>query len=123
MAVVSTAQDIGAQLPARAVRFLINTTSADASGGEVIKAAGGAGISHYITRVWLAGGEAETFTIGSGDDADAAVEVAIIGPCPSFTPLVYDFRDCPIKIAANKAILLDASGADPVCVVVEGATL
>ena len=112
------------QLPPGAIPWLSNISSADASGGVVVKAAGGSGVNHYITRVWLMGSNDDiTLTLGSGDDIDAAIEVAIIGPIPQFDVMAFDFRDMPIVVEANKAILIDAGGAGDVAVVVEGATL
>jgi len=103
--------------------FIVNATSADASGAETIKAAGGAGVNHYLECVSINCASAVTVTVGSGETA-SAVDTAIVGPV-TFTAeggqyVIYFNR--PVKVDANTAITCDASGSGAVQILVYGYT-
>lgn len=105
--------------------WAVNATSADASGCEVILAAPGAGVSLYLESVLINGVNGITVTIGEGETASAP-DAIILGPI-TFAgaswaeTVVHEFLR-PIKLTANKALVVDASGAGAVCVLAEGFT-
>lgn len=100
----------------------VQGTSADASGCEELKAAPGAGISHYLDSIVLTAAASINVTIGAGEAA-GAVETTVFGPVylSANVPFVYVFRR-PLKLTANKSLTVDASGAGNLTVVAEGYT-
>lgn len=96
--------------------WIINGTSADASGCEELKAAPAAGTSLVVDFLVINNGaSAISITIGQGVAA-GAVETALIGPIAmaANTSLTYDFRNGIAEgmlLAAAKSLTVDASGA------------
>jgi hypothetical protein len=112
--------------PSSALRgWVHNATSADASGCEEIKAAGGAGTEHVIEKVMIASDSAISVTLGAGETA-GAVTTALIGPVTfaAGQTIVWDFtqRAGGILVGSNTAITFDASGAGNVTVFIQGTT-
>jgi len=106
------------------VGWAVCATSADAQGCETIKAAPGAGVSLCIRSLSISCVSAITVTVGEGE-ATSAVESPIIGPveftATSGSPVNVTFNP-PIKLTANKALSVDASGAGNICVIAQGYT-
>ena len=114
------------RIPPGAIPFAISASTADAQNALVVKGAGGAGVSHYITHISIACDVDLEVSVGSGDDVDTALEVIILGLVPCNTGggfYTWDFSDMPIVLAANKAILVDATAAGNIQILVKGATL
>lgn len=103
--------------------FIVNATSADASGCEQIIAAPDAGTSIYIDQLTINNGaDAISITIGAGETSPAVTAI-ILGPVAmaANTTAYFDFRGIGgIKLAAATALTLDASGSGAVCIVVQG---
>jgi hypothetical protein len=101
--------------------WIINATSADASGCEELKATPGAGIQLIVDHITINNGaNAITITIGQGAAA-GAVETALLGPI-SFaanTSLQFTFPD-GMWLAANKSLTVDTSGAGAICIFARG---
>lgn len=103
-------------------RWQVNASSADASGCEEIKAAPGAGYALVVERLVIYIGAAINVTLGE-DKNGAAVAAVLIGPLGGAAgTYVLDCRERPILMTANKALVIDASGAGVVCVYAEGFT-
>lgn len=101
--------------------FILNATSADASGCEELKAAPGAGLSIIVDHLTVNSGAAITITIGEGKTG-AGVTTALIGPV-SFAAnqsLQWDFLKGGMKLTAATSLTVDASGAGDICVFVQG---
>lgn len=101
--------------------FILNATSADASGCEELKAAPAAGISIVVDHLTINNGaNAISITIGSGAAA-GAVETALIGPIAmaANTSLQFPFPQGMV-LAAAKSLTVDASGAGAVCIFAQG---
>lgn len=100
------------------VRFCVNGYSADAQGNEELVAAPTGGKSIYLRRLRIFCIAAITVTINEGTDA-------IFGPfafaATAGSPIDLVFGE-EVKLTAETALNVDASGAGAVCVVVEGAT-
>lgn len=99
--------------------FLVNATSADASGCEELKAAV-TGKSIYVDHITINSGAAITITIGEGE-TEGAVTTALIGPV-SFaanTSMQWDFP-YGMRLTAATSLTVDASGAGDICVFVRG---
>lgn len=99
--------------------FIINATSADASGCEELKAAV-AGKSIIIDHLTINSGAAITVTIGEGETA-GAVTTALIGPVSfaanqSMQWNFKDFRNGGLKLTDATSLTVDASGAGDICV-------
>ena len=111
--------------PAKA-GWIHNATSADASGCEEIKAAGGAGTEHVIEHVVISSDSAISVTLGAGETG-GAVTTALIGPVTFAAGQSIEWfflgRTGGLKVGANTSITVDASGAGNVCVFVEGTTI
>lgn len=102
--------------------FVINATSADLSGTEELKAAPGAGKFIHVTSIDVVTAATITVTIGAGETG-GAVTTAILGPSIAFTAALVPWRTQfipAIKLAANTALTVDASGAGAVHIVVQG---
>lgn len=104
--------------------WIVNGTSADASGCEILVAAPGAGIQLIVDQLTInCGSSAITITIGQGVSA-GAVEVALLGPI-SFaanTSLQFTFQ-YGMWLLANKSLTVDTSGAGNICIFVQGRTI
>lgn len=91
--------------------WIINATSADASGCETLKAAPGAGLSIIVDHITINNGAAGTqdITIGQGVAA-GAVEVALIGPISMAVndSVQWNFPQGMV-LAANKALTVDSA--------------
>jgi len=104
--------------------WALNGTSADASACEELKAAGGTNTNHYLTKLTISCSAAINVTVGTGESS-SAVETVIMGPIyfladgNTFASWVFDN---PIKLAANKALTADASGAGAITIYAEGFT-
>jgi len=101
--------------------FVINATSADASGCEELKAAPAAGVSIKVDHITINNGaNAISITIGQGVAA-GGVEAAIIGPIAmaANTSIQWDFP-YGIVLTAAKALTVDASGAGAICIFARG---
>lgn len=119
MAITVTTPDVG---PASFQGFIVNATSADASGCEELKAAPGAGKSILIRHLTLNNGaSALSHTIGEGETTPGSVDTALLGPIAMAvnTSLQWDFYPA-MRLTINKSLVIDASGAGAVCVFVEG---
>lgn len=101
--------------------WIVNATSADASGCEELKAAPAAGISLIVDHLTINNGaSAISITIGSGAAA-GAVETALIGPIAmaANTSLQFSFPYGMVLTAA-KSLTVDASGAGAICIFAQG---
>ena len=100
--------------------WVISATSADASGGEELLAAPGAGICIGLRHVTINSAAAITITLGAGEAAND-VEAALLGPVTfaAGTTLQWDFNPM-LWLPANKSLTVDASGAGVICVFCQG---
>jgi broad specificity polyphosphatase/5'/3'-nucleotidase SurE len=101
--------------------FILNGTSADASGCEELKATPGAGYNIVVDHLTINNGaNAISITIGSGAAA-GAVETALIGPVAmaANTSIQFDFP-YGMVLTANKSLTVDASGAGAICIFAQG---
>jgi hypothetical protein len=101
--------------------WIINATSADASGCEELKAAPAAGLSIIVDFLTINNGaNAISITIGSGAGA-GAVETALIGPIAmaANTSLQFMFS-YGMWLTAAKSLTVDASGAGAICIFAQG---
>ncbi len=97
--------------------FIINATSADASGCEILKAAPAAGLSIVVEHLTINNGaNAINVTIGQGV-AGGAVETALIGAIAmaANSSLQWDFLQGMVLTAA-KSLTVDTSGAGNICI-------
>ena len=97
--------------------WIINATSADASGCEELKAAPAAGLSIIVDHLTINNGaSAISITIGAGENA-GAVTTALIGPIAmaANTSLQWDFSAGMVLTAAT-SLTVDASGAGAICI-------
>ena len=120
MAITVTTPDTGPG--SQGGSFIVNGVSADASGCEELKAAPGAGKSIYVKHLTINNGaSALSHTIGEGETTPGSVDTALIGPIAmaANSSLQWDFYP-PMKLTANKSLVIDASGSGAVCVFVEG---
>lgn len=101
--------------------FILNATSADASGCEELKAAPAAGISIIIDHLTINNGaNAISITIGEGETA-GAVTTALIGPIAmaANTSLQFSFNYGMVLTAAT-SLTVDASGVGAICIFAQG---
>jgi len=107
-----------AQAVALNTQWRVNFSSADASGGEIIKADPGAGLSLVITKMVLVYGIAGSITIT--EDA-----TTILGPftfvATAGGTLTLDFSDEPLILTANTELGITAD-AGAIAGVVDGYT-
>lgn len=118
MAITVTTPAVG---PASFNGFIVNATSADASGCEELKAAPAAGISIMVDHITINNGaSALSHTIGEGETT-GAVTTALLGPVAmaANSSLQWDFYP-PMKLTAATSLVIDSSGAGAVCVFVRG---
>jgi hypothetical protein len=100
--------------------FVLNATSADASGAEVILAAPAAG-SIILDEITINNGaNALSHTIGEDVNAGAVVH-ALIGPIAMAVNTSITFRfPGGILLKALHALTIDSSGAGAVCIFAQG---
>jgi hypothetical protein len=101
--------------------WIINATSADATGCEELKAAPAAGLSIIVDHLTINNGaNAISITIGQ-DVAAGAPVVNLIGPIAmaANTSLQFMFP-YGIWLAAAKSLTVDASGAGAICIFAQG---
>ncbi len=101
--------------------FILNATSADASGCETLKAAF-AGKSIILDSITINSGAAITVTIGEGK-TDTSVTTALIGPVSmaANTSVHYDFAGRGgIKLTAATALTVDTSAGGVICITAHG---
>ena len=122
MAISVTSPDHGPSVDAGC--FIINATSADASGTEELKAAPAAGVSILVNTLTINNGaSAISITIGEGETTPGSVDTALIGPIAMAvnTSIQFDFsRVGGMKLTAAKSLVVDASGAGAVCIFATG---
>ena len=103
--------------------FILNATSADASGGEEILAAPAAGVSIVVEHLVISGDAAESVTIGEGITG-AAVTTALIGPVTfaAGQTIAWPFigRAQGMVLTAATNLSCDAGGAANICIWVQG---
>lgn len=101
--------------------FILNATSADASGCEELKAAPAAGTSIIIDHLTINNGaNAISITIGEGETT-GAVTTALIGPIAmaANTSLQFLFNYGMVLTSAT-SLTVDASGAGDICIFAQG---
>lgn len=96
--------------------WIINATSADASGCEELKAAPAAGTSIIVDHLTINSTAAISITIGAGETG-GAVTTALIGPIDfaALSSLQWDFPEGMVLTAAT-SLTVDASGAGAICI-------
>jgi len=101
--------------------FIINATSADASGCEELKTAPDTGVSIVVDHLTINNGaNAISITIGAGETG-GAVTTALIGPIAmaANTSIQWDFPYGMVVTAAT-SLTVDASGAGAICIFARG---
>jgi len=101
--------------------FILNATSADASGCEILKAAPGAGLSIIVDHITINSGAAITITVGEGETT-GAVTAPLIGPV-SFAAnqsMQWNFLNGGMVLTAATSLTVDASGAGNICIFAYG---
>ena len=104
--------------------WIINATSADASGTEELKAAPAAGTSLVVDHLTINNGaNAISITIGEGKTG-AGVTTALIGPIAmaANTSIQFNFAYGMVLTAAT-SLTVDASGAGAICIFAQGRTI
>lgn len=101
--------------------FIVNAVSADASGCEELKEAPGAGKSILVHKLRISSSSAITVTIGEGETTPGSPDTNLIGPIPfaANQSIPWEFYP-PMKLTANKSLVVDASGAGNINIFVEG---
>ncbi len=97
--------------------WIINATSADASGCEQLKAAPAAGTSIIVDHITINNGAgAQSITVGQGKTG-AGVTVALIGPIAmaANTSLQWDFPS-GIVLTAATSLTVDSSSNTALCI-------
>lgn len=110
---------IATTTPACKVGFIVNATTADASGCETIKAAVTAK-KIKIRHLTINSDGAVTVTIGEGETA-GAVTTELIGPVQfaANQTMQWDFNPL-MELTAATALTVDAGGAANLCIFVQG---
>jgi hypothetical protein len=101
--------------------FIINATSADASGCEELKAAPAAGTSINLDHITINNGAgAQSITIGQGKTG-AGVTAVLIGPVvmAANTSLQWNFPS-GIVLTAATSLTLDSSSNTAICIFASG---
>jgi len=101
--------------------WIINATSADASGCEELKAAPAAGLSIIVDHLTINNGAgAQDITIGAGETA-GAVTTALVGPVAmaANTSLQWDFPSGMVLTAAT-SLTVDSSSNTALCIFARG---
>lgn len=104
--------------------WIINATSADASGCEELKAAPAAGLALVVEHLTINNGaNAISITIGEGESVPGSVDTALIGPIAMAANTSLQFRfQRGMKLTSAKALVVDSSGAGAICIFAEGRT-
>jgi hypothetical protein len=103
-------------------RWLVNASSADASGAEEIKEAPGDGYELVIRRLRIAIGGNVTVTLGSAE-LSSGVKTTLVGPIGGAAMAIdLDFGEDCLVLEPNSSFVIDASGAAVVWVLAEGLT-
>lgn len=103
--------------------FIINATSADASGCEELKAAPSAGTSIIVDHLTINNGaNAISITVGEGETVPGSVDTALVGPIAmaANTSIQWDLGPRGMKLTAAKSLTVDASGAGAICIFARG---
>ena len=103
--------------------WIINATSADASGCEELKAAPAAGTSLIVDHITINNGAgAQSITIGAGETG-GAVTTALIGPIAmaANTSLQWTFP-YGVKVAAATSLTVDSSSNTALTIFAYGRT-
>jgi hypothetical protein len=103
--------------------FILNATSADASGCEELKAAPAVGLSIILDHLTINNGaNAISITIGEGKTG-SAVTTALIGPIAmeANTSIQWDFArpwsvSAGLVLTAATSLTVDTSGAGQICI-------
>ena len=96
---------------------ITNSSSADARGAEVIRAAPGAGLSIYLRHLTISVDAAMAVTIGAGETG-SAVTTVIAGPfhMASDSTINVPFPEA-IKLAANTELVVDSDTTGNITIV------
>jgi len=101
--------------------WIVNATSADASGCEELKAAPAAGLAIVVDHLTInCGASALSLTVGAGETGGAVTD-ALIGPIAmaANTSLQWDFPG-GMALDDATALVVDSSGAGAICVFAYG---
>ena len=103
--------------------FLVNATSADLSGCEVL-VAGVPGSSIFLDRILLNVSSDLVLTLGAGE-TDSGVTTPIVGPLSMAQNacLQMEFPPMGLKLADGVSLVIDASGAGSCCIFAQGRIL
>jgi preprotein translocase subunit SecF len=102
--------------------WTISAHTADASGGEVIKATSGSGQYHYLTYLIVGCDANITVDIGSAGTTDVTTKILTIPFNTNSGPYVFDWRESPVQLVTNTTITIDGSGGGDVFIYAEGFT-
>ena len=101
--------------------FILNATSADASGCEELKAAE-SGKTIKVRQLTMSNNSEGTLTMTiGGGETGGAVTAALLGPVSLLTgqSMSWTFNP-PMEAGASTALVVDASGAGAICVFAQG---
>lgn len=102
--------------------WIANGNTADLSGAETLRAAPGAGNELVLEKIVISSGAAITVTIGAGETG-GAVTTVIYGPVHMAANSQHTVNfERGVVLAANTALVADASGAGNVTILAEGYT-
>lgn len=103
--------------------FIINATSADASGCEELLAAPAAGVSIIVEHITISNNSVGTLTvtIGAGETG-GAVTTPVLGPISllSGQSISWNFKRAGAVITAATSLVVDSSGAGAITVFAQG---
>ena len=120
MAITANVIPVG-QPPASAVPFFASLYSADASGGEDLKAAV-VGKSIFVKKMQILTDVTGTISIGAGQAT--GITTMYIGPisvAEEGSDIIIEFPEKQqMKVAEGVALSIDTSGAIPITVLIEG---
>ena len=93
--------------------FIINATSADASGVEVLLA-GVAGKSIVLDHLTVNSTDAVGISIGEGETVPGTIDDVLIGPIafPALQTLQWDFRNGGMKLTTTMALVVEAGAGN-----------
>ena len=93
--------------------WMLNATSANASGAEELLAAPAAGVSIIVRHLTISSGAAITISIGEGETVPGTIDTTFIGPT-NFAAnafLQWTFGNGGMLLTAATNLVVDASGA------------